>query len=146
MKTYVIKYTMKSDNQTYSLLFHDGEYFGDLHDLARAARFPQKISYWRSEWKKQLKGVKSIQVFKLDNVPFEFLQELKNTEQKFLKYDSTAFLIRGGSRKSARCLYNEIMRLSYRQLNDILLYNMVKRYKPEHSDTPTNEEIGSSES
>lgn len=140
MKTYVIKYTMKSDNQSYRLLFHDGEYFGDPYDLARAAGFPQRISYWRSEWKNQLKEVKSIQVFKLDRVPFEFLQELKNIEQKVLEYNNTALLMRGASRKSARVIYNNIMGLSYRQLSDLLLYNMVKRYKPGHSDTPTDEE------
>ena len=136
MKTYVIKYTMKSDNKTHSILFHDGEYFGDTFLLASAAKFPQKISYWRSEWKKQLNGVKSIQVFKLDHVPFEFLQELKNIEQKFLEYDSKAFLIRGGREKSPKYLYNNIMRHSYRQLIDILLYNMMNYYKPEHNEPP----------
>ncbi len=139
MKTYVIKYTMKSDNKTYSLLFHDGEYFGDTYNLAKFAKYPQKISYWRSEWKKQMKGIKNIQVFKLDHVPFEFLKELNDIEQKFLEYDNKAFFMRGGREKSPRCLYNKIMRHSYRQLIDILLYNMMNCYKPEHSETPTSE-------
>jgi len=130
---------MKSDNKTYSFLFHDGEYFGDTYNLARFAKYPQKISYWRSGWKKQMKGVKNIQVFKLDHVPFEFLEELNDIEQKFFEHDNKAFLIRGGREKSPRYLYNNIMRHSYRQLIDILLYNMMNYYKPEHSETPTNE-------
>lgn len=133
MKTYVIKYTLKSNNQTHSILFCDGEYFGDIDKVAQAARFPQKISYWRSEWKKYLKGVKSIQVFKLDYVPFEFLEDLNDIELKVYKYDNTAYLMRGGREKSPTSLYNKIMRLSYSQLIDILLYNMTIHFKPELS-------------
>ena len=129
---------MKSDNKTYSFLFHDGEYFGDIHCLTKFAKYPQKISYWRSEWKKQMKGVKSIQVFKLDHVPFEFLKELNDIEQKFFMYDYRVFT-REGREKSPKYLYNKIMKHSYRQLIDILLYNMMNYYKPEHSDTPTSE-------
>ena len=69
----------------------------------------------------------------------KFLKELNDIEQKFLEYDNKAFFIRGGREKSPRYLYNKIMRHSYKQLIDILLYNMMNYYKPEHSETPTNE-------
>lgn len=139
MKTHIIKYTLKSDNQTYSFLFHDGEYFGDINKVANAARFPQKISYWRSEWKKYLKGVKSIQVFKLDCVPFEFLEELNDIELKFHIHDDKAFPIRRGEEFSAKRLYNKIMAHSYRQLINIILGNMFNYYIPRKNDSDTND-------
>lgn len=138
MKTYVIKYTFKNNNQTCSFLFHDGEYFGDYNNVSHAAKFPQKISYWRSEWKKQLKGLKNIQVSELDNIPFEFLKELENIDFKIRKYDDSAFFeqhYRGKqNNKSVGFLYNSIMRNSYEKLIDILLHYMTTQYKPETID------------
>lgn len=139
MKTYVIKYTLKSNNHTHSILFCDGEYFGDIDKVAQAARFPQKISYWRSEWKKYLKGIKSVQFYKLDCVPFEFLEELNDIEQKFEKHDYKAFSIRRGKEFSAKCLYNNIMAHSYRQLINIILGNMFNYYTPRKNDSDTND-------